>query len=76
MGASTVSPDFAPSDFHLFPELKRFMCVKRFSSNEEVITAVESYFADLPECHVRDGIHRLDDRWSKCVNVQGAYTVQ
>ena len=37
------------------------------SSNEEVITAVEAYFADLPDSHIRDGIHRLEDRWSKCI---------
>uniref|UniRef100_A0A034WT27 Histone-lysine N-methyltransferase SETMAR n=1 Tax=Bactrocera dorsalis TaxID=27457 RepID=A0A034WT27_BACDO len=34
------SPDSAPSDFHLFPELKKFMSGKRFSSKEEVLTAV------------------------------------
>lgn len=68
------SPDLAPSDFHLFPELKKFMRGKRFSSNEEVITAVEAYFADLPDSHFMDGIHRLEDRWSKCINVQGDYT--
>ena len=43
-------------------------------SNEEVITAVEAYFADLPDSHFRDGIHRLEDRWSKCINVQGDHT--
>ena len=70
------SPDLAPSDFHLFPELKKFMRGKRFSSNEGVIAAVEAYFADLPDSHLRDAIHRLEDRWSKCINVQGDYNEQ
>jgi len=33
------SPDLAPSDFWLFPHLKKFLRGKRFS-NEEVIAAV------------------------------------
>jgi len=34
------SPDLTPSDFHLFPNLKKFMTGKHFGSNEEVIAAV------------------------------------
>lgn len=45
------SLDLAPSDFHLFPNLKKFMSGKHFSSNEEAIAAVEGYFADLAESH-------------------------
>jgi len=33
----SYSPDLAPSDFHLFPNLKKFVAGKRFRSNEEVI---------------------------------------
>jgi len=31
------SPDLAPSDFHLFLNLKKFVAGKHFRSNEEVI---------------------------------------
>jgi histone-lysine N-methyltransferase SETMAR len=41
------SPDLAPSDFYLFPKLKLYLAGQCFSSNQEVITAVEGYFADL-----------------------------
>ena len=30
------SPDLAPSDYYLFPNLKRWLCRRRFESNEEV----------------------------------------
>ena len=50
------SPDLASSDLWLFSHLKKFMRGKRFSSNDEVIAAVDEYFADLPEKHYRDGI--------------------
>lgn len=67
------SPDLAPSDFWLFPHLKKFMRGKRFSSNEEVIAAVEAYFNSLPEIHFRDGIQKLEEYWNKCNDVQGSY---
>ena len=67
------SPDLAPSDYYLFRNLKQFLRGKRFSSNEEAIAAVEQYFAELPENHYRDGIKLLEDRWNKCVQVEGDY---
>jgi histone-lysine N-methyltransferase SETMAR len=50
------SPDLAPSDFNLFPKLKIFHAGQRFFLNQEVITAVEGYFADLMKNQYRDGI--------------------
>lgn len=68
------SPDLAPSDFHLFPNLKRFLRGKRFSTDNEVITAVEGYFEGLPESHFRDGVNELETRWKKCIELKGDYT--
>ena len=53
---SPYSPDLAPSDFWLFSHLKKCVRGKRFSYNDEVIAAVDEYFADLPEKHYRDGM--------------------
>lgn len=49
----SYSPDLAPSDFYLLPNLKKFLAGKRFSSNEDAIAAVEGYFAILPESQER-----------------------
>ena len=70
------SPDLAPSDFWLFPHLKKFLRGKHFSSNEEVIAVVEEYFAGLAESHFHDGINKLEDRWTKCIDLMGDYTEQ
>ncbi|KFM78118.1 hypothetical protein X975_03587, partial [Stegodyphus mimosarum] len=44
--------------------------LKRYSSNEELIAAVEGYFAELPKNHYSQGIHKLlEDRWNKCIEV-------
>jgi hypothetical protein len=63
----------APSDFYLFPKLKVFLASQRFSSNQEKITAVEGYFADLTKNHSRDGIIALEHRWNKCINLKADY---
>jgi histone-lysine N-methyltransferase SETMAR len=56
------SPDLAPPDFYLFPELKLFLAGQRLSSNQEAIAAVEGCFADLTKNHYRDGIMVLEHR--------------
>jgi len=66
-------PDFAPSDFSLFPKLKLFLAGQRFSSNQEATAAVEGYFADLTKNHYRDGIMALEHRWNKCISLTGDY---
>ena len=40
------SPDLAPSDFFLFPQLKIALGGQRFSSKEEAITFVNNYFEE------------------------------
>jgi hypothetical protein len=64
------SPDFAPSDFHLFPEFKLFVAGQRFSPNQEVIVAVEGYFADLVENHYRGGLMVLEHHWKICISLK------
>jgi histone-lysine N-methyltransferase SETMAR len=50
---SPYSPDLAPFDFQLFPKLKMFLGGPRFSSNEEVTSVVDDYFAYLKETTFR-----------------------
>jgi hypothetical protein len=67
------SPDLAPSDFYIFPKLKLFLTGHRFSLNQEMIAAVEGYFADLMKNHYRGGIMALEHRWNKCINLKKDY---
>jgi hypothetical protein len=57
----------------LLPKLKLFLAGQRFSSNQEVIAAVERYFADLTKNHYRDRIMALERHWNKCIIVKGDY---
>ena len=40
------SPDLAPSDYFLFPNLKKDIHGRHFRSNEEVVAAVEEWIRD------------------------------
>lgn len=67
------SPDLAPSDFYLFPNLKRWLTGKRFYSNEELIAETEAYFGELPKDYFLDGIKKLENRWTRCIDLKGMY---
>lgn len=67
------SPDLAPSDYFLFPRLKIWLCGKRFYSNEEVELETNRYFEELGEDHYKTGIQMLEDRYSKCIALDGDY---
>ena len=40
------SPDLAPSDFHLFPRLKKHLRGRRFDDDGELTAAVEGWLGD------------------------------
>ena len=54
------SPDLTPSDYHLFPGLKKALKVRHFSSKAEVMAAAETLFdGQLPEFFL-SGLQKLD----------------
>lgn len=67
------SPDLAPSDYYLFPNLKKWLGGRRFTSNEEVKTATTAYFAELEKTYFTQGIQKLENRWNKCIALEGSY---
>lgn len=67
------SPDLAPCDFFLFPNMKKWLGGKRFSSNEEVVAETEAYFSGFDKAYFFDGLKKLEHRWSKCVELKGDY---
>jgi histone-lysine N-methyltransferase SETMAR len=67
------SPDLAPSDYFLFPNLKKWLGCKRFAINEEVQSAVDGYFAELDYSHYKQGIEGIEHRWENCIELKGDY---
>ena len=67
------SPDLAPSDYHLFTPLADALRGRKFSSDEAVQKAVHESLCDQPKTFMSDGIHKLVDRWNKCIEMGGDY---
>ena len=66
------SPDLAPSNFFLFPNMKKHLAGKRYQT-DEVISAVEDFFGDQDESFYSNGIKALQHCWKKCVDLRGDY---
>ena len=67
------SPDLAPSDYFLFPNLKKDIRGRHFRSNDEVVAVVEEWVRDKDPGFFSSGLMALDHRWSKCIILEGNY---
>ena len=67
------SSDLAPSDFFLFPNLKKHIRGLHFQSDEEVVTAVEEWVNGKDPDFFSSGLMALERRWSKCITLEGNY---
>ena len=69
------SPDLAPSDFDLFPNLKKDICGchPHFRSDEEVVMAVEKLVNGKDPDFFSSGLRALEHRRSKCITLEGNY---
>jgi histone-lysine N-methyltransferase SETMAR len=73
------SPDLAPSDYHLFSNLKtRLLKGRSCSSTEDATLAEGEWFAEQSKEFLLDGLKKLEQQSHKCVklrwNVKSKYT--
>lgn len=67
------SPDLAPSDYHLFGNLKKPLRGKHFANIDEMKVAVNQWLSETPKEFFANGIRKLTKRWEKCVAIGGDY---
>ena len=67
------SPDLAPSDYFLFPNLKKHLAGEQYESDGDVISAVEDFFEGQEENFYAIRIRALQHRLKKCMNRRGDY---
>ena len=67
------SPDLAPSDFFHFPNMKKWLAGNKFDLNAEVIAEMNAYFEGLEKSYYTEGLEKLENRWSKCIELKGDY---
>ena len=67
------SPDLAPSDFFLLPNLKKDIRGLHFRSDEDVVVAVEEWVNGKDPDFFSSRLMVLEHRWSKCITLEGNY---
>ena len=67
------SPDLAPSNFWLFPSLKIGLKGPRFATMEHIEWNSTAELQKIPKEAFRRCFQQWQDRWIKCVRVQGSY---
>ncbi|KAG5323089.1 SETMR methyltransferase, partial [Pseudoatta argentina] len=65
------SPDLAPCDYFLFPNLKKWFGGKRFT-REQLIAETEA-FEGLDKSYYSDGLEKLKNHWIKCIELKRDY---
>ncbi len=63
------SPDLAPSDFRVFPDLKKTLKGIKFQNEDELKSAVFHWLDDQPKSYWEKTINEARERWQKCFNL-------
>ncbi|KAG8234522.1 hypothetical protein J437_LFUL011098 [Ladona fulva] len=67
------SPDVAPSDFFLFPYLKRALKGRHLESIGNIRAVVTRALKDIPEQASQDAFRALKSLLQKCIEAEGCY---
>ncbi len=70
---AAYSPDLAPSDYHLFGELKKPLRGIHFEDLNAVKRAVHQWILGTPKEFFENGLKQLVQRWKKCIELRGDY---
>jgi histone-lysine N-methyltransferase SETMAR len=66
------SPDLSPSDYHLFPGLKKQLKGRHFSSNAEVTAAVETWLDGQPSEFFLSGLQSYSNGLRSALSFLGS----
>jgi len=67
------SPDMAPCDFWLFPQLKTVLKGKRFENIDTIKKNATSMLNTIPKDSFKNCVWQWQDRWKQYVSSQGEY---
>ena len=73
MDQPLYSPDLAPSDFHLFLHLKKFVGGKWFDDDDGLKDGVQKWLTSQAAAFYEEGIQKLVPRYGKCLSNGGEY---
>ena len=67
------SPDLAPSDYHLFGELKKPLRGIHYADQNDLKCDVQKWVRSTPKQFFETGLRKLVERWDKCIKLRGDY---
>jgi transposase len=67
------SPQLAPADFFLFPELKFTLKGRRFQTTEEIKEISLQNLCDILQNAIQDAFQNWKKFWKRCINSGGEY---
>ncbi|KAM0726699.1 Mariner Mos1 transposase [Formica fusca] len=70
---AAYSPDLAPSDYYLFASMGHAFAEQHFTSYENVRKWLDDWVASKEQQFFWRGIHKLSERWEKCIASNGQY---
>lgn len=73
MSHPPYSPDLAPNDFFLFPNIKNKLRGQRFSTPEEAVDAFKMHVLEIPQSEWKKCFENWFTRMQKCIDLHGEY---
>ena len=70
------SPDFAPTDYHLFLSISNHLQEKEFDEERELKKFLQDFFSSKSQEFYANGILSLPKRWQQVVDNNGAYIIR
>jgi transposase len=67
------SPDLAPCDFWLFPQLKMVLKGKRFNGIETIHANTTKHLENIPKNSYKKMFQQWQNRWHNCIGAEGEY---
>ncbi|GFO20971.1 histone-lysine N-methyltransferase SETMAR [Plakobranchus ocellatus] len=71
--APSIQPRSCPSDYYLFPQLKKYLKGHHHNNDEEVIADIRRWCRGQSSELFVDGVCQLVKRWTLCVGRDGDY---
>ncbi len=65
--------NLAPSNYHLFPQLKKHLGGQKFNSDDEIQAEMQTFLSSQDPQFYATGIEKLVVRYEKCLNNLGDY---
>jgi len=65
------SPDLAPSDFFLFPNIKKILNGRHFDDNDDIRSNIITALKAIPQNQFQNCFDGWTRRWHQCIASQG-----